>query len=429
MATKSKQDDSIGNDYFSHVRNQAEKGEAWAQKAMGDIHYFGIGVNRDEESEKSTENRWKQAAEWYATAADQSYAEGQHALGRLYYFGEGVEGNFSRAAELYQQAAEQGLAKAQYDLGGLYYSGKGVAENKSQTAEWYTKAANNEYKYHKDAWYPLGLMYLKGNGVAENWEHALLYFMLASRKNGMEAAQAKIDEMHWRGGFSGAQRQSAHERLTELLEDFQYYPNPEKIAGRVAIAPPPTKVLTPEEIYERVWQSVVVVEDGLGGQGSGVIIQPNIMATNLHVVADALDINTDSQFLVRKPASKYGIKEYPYLAELRPGPQDLDFCLLDVDDLWGCPVAIRKFETLSPGERVYALGAPKGQVLSLTSGIISQLRFGREIQTDAPISPGSSGGGLFDAGGNLIGLTTSGVHGEGVEGMQFAVSAEEVLEY
>lgn len=57
------------------------------------------------------------------------------------------------------------------------------------------------------------------------------------------------------------------------------------------------------------------------------------------------------------------------------------------------------------------MGAPQGLELSISQGIVSQLRptsLGKDpmIQTTAAISQGSSGGGLFDSEGRLIGLTT-----------------------
>jgi len=64
---------------------------------------------------------------------------------------------------------------------------------------------------------------------------------------------------------------------------------------------------------------------------------------------------------------------------------------------------------LATGERVYAIGAPQGFELTFSEGVISALRDTegvRMIQTSAPISPGSSGGGLFDATGNLVGVTS-----------------------
>ena len=73
------------------------------------------------------------------------------------------------------------------------------------------------------------------------------------------------------------------------------------------------------------------------------------------------------------------------------------------------PVDIVPSSKLATGERVYAVGAPEELELTFSEGVISALRDTegvRIIQTSAPISPGSSGGGLFDASGNLIGITS-----------------------
>ena len=64
--------------------------------------------------------------------------------------------------------------------------------------------------------------------------------------------------------------------------------------------------------------------------------------------------------------------------------------------------------------------------------MISQLREldgDRFIQTDAAISPGSSGGGLFDSKGNLIGILTAKIVDKAAEGIGFAIPADLVLEY
>ena len=76
-------------------------------------------------------------------------------------------------------------------------------------------------------------------------------------------------------------------------------------------------------------------------------------------------------------------------------------------DLWETGAA-RQAADLKVGDPVYAVGAPLGLELSLSEGIVAQLRGGPPplIQTTAAISPGSSGGGLFDRDGRLVGLTT-----------------------
>lgn len=81
------------------------------------------------------------------------------------------------------------------------------------------------------------------------------------------------------------------------------------------------------------------------------------------------------------------------------------------------------------GQHVYALGAPQGLELTLSEGIVSSLRGSAGapiVQTSAAISPGSSGGGLFDVNARLLGLTTSKVMG--AEALGFAIPVEWIVE-
>ncbi|MBC7430796.1 MAG: trypsin-like peptidase domain-containing protein, partial [Rubritepida sp.] len=103
-----------------------------------------------------------------------------------------------------------------------------------------------------------------------------------------------------------------------------------------------------------------------------------------------------------------------------------DRCLLQVAEpvLRAAP-GQRAARDLRVGERVYAIGAPRGLELTLTEGLVSALRRMDGIdtvQSTAPTAPGSSGGGLFDARGNLVGITTSGVGRS--ESLNFALAAE-----
>lgn len=81
------------------------------------------------------------------------------------------------------------------------------------------------------------------------------------------------------------------------------------------------------------------------------------------------------------------------------------------------------------GEAVYTLGSPVGLELTLSNGIISGRRTEQNrnyVQTTAPISPGSSGGGLFDARGNLVGITTLALVGREHlnQSLNFAIPAD-----
>ena len=102
-----------------------------------------------------------------------------------------------------------------------------------------------------------------------------------------------------------------------------------------------------------------------------------------------------------------------------------DLCLLRINDKIGPTLKTRESKSLKVGQRVYAIGAPLGLELSFSEGIISSLRKadgGFVIQTTTPISPGSSGGGLFDEDGILIGVTT--FQTAKGQNLNFAVPAE-----
>jgi S1-C subfamily serine protease len=109
--------------------------------------------------------------------------------------------------------------------------------------------------------------------------------------------------------------------------------------------------------------------------------------------------------------------------------KDADRCVLRVSNIvspfphW---VRVRPYADVKVGERVFTVGAPRGLELSLADGIISSKRTadsGRYFQTSAPISKGSSGGGLFDAQGNLVGITTFMI--KDAQNVNFAIAAEE----
>ena len=156
-------------------------------------------------------------------------------------------------------------------------------------------------------------------------------------------------------------------------------------------------------VFEKVKKSVVVVRvfdtDGKqSAQGSGVVTAKNEVTTNCHVVENAVRVE-----VVRQGEEK------AIAAEITTGNVGRDLCLLSAKGLTNT-AKIRSAKDLQVGENVYAVGSPQGWKFSISSGIVSQLRSLGEvsplIQTDAAISEGSSGGGLFDGAGNLVGITT-----------------------
>jgi Trypsin-like peptidase domain/TPR repeat/Tetratricopeptide repeat len=184
----------------------------------------------------------------------------------------------------------------------------------------------------------------------------------------------------------------------------------------LAVMPVPARALPPDQVFNTVKDAVVVVKtlDTLGrlkSQGSGVLISPGRVATNCHVVRGG-------------PSYQVARGEQRVAATLYAEDGNKDICLLDATDLGGEPAQLGQAATLKVGDPVYAVGAPRGLELSLSDGIVSQLRGGPPplIQTTAAISPGSSGGGLFDGDGRLVGLTT--LYMRGGQSLNFAMPVE-----
>lgn len=155
-------------------------------------------------------------------------------------------------------------------------------------------------------------------------------------------------------------------------------------------------------------------------QGSAVAIDEHRLVTNCHVIkgASALTLAHEKKSLMT--------------AELiaADGPRDL--CVLRTPAT--LPVYVsgyRRFDDLVVGEEVVAVGSPEGFDRSITAGLVSGKRkargprrgMSRIVQTSAVIARGSSGGGLFDMRGNLVGVTSF-VSGDGGH-LGFALSIED----
>jgi serine protease Do len=185
-------------------------------------------------------------------------------------------------------------------------------------------------------------------------------------------------------------------------------------------APKPSRTLRyalpPSELFKRLSQSVYTVLGQASqvplSQGSAVAISAREAVTNCHVVSHGRTITLfNGDFNLR--------------AEVIGADLATDRCFLRADgDLQPVP-GFREYDSLLVGETVYTIGSPKGLVNTLGSGLLSGLRTADDkteyIQISAPVSPGSSGGGLFDDRGNLIGVTTFTIR-DG-QNLNFAIAA------
>ena len=176
----------------------------------------------------------------------------------------------------------------------------------------------------------------------------------------------------------------------------------------------------PEQIFQEVSRSIVTIH-ALGGDGnvsnigSGVVTAAETVITNCHVLEGGVQLSVLSG-------------RTAHTGVLRAADQDRDLCELHVRGLQAPRVTLYTGR-LRVGQRVYAVGAPEGLELTISEGLVSSIRELEDvkyIQTSAPISSGSSGGGLFDNEGRLVGLTAF-IIPEG-QNLNFALPASWITE-
>ncbi len=186
---------------------------------------------------------------------------------------------------------------------------------------------------------------------------------------------------------------------------------------------PLAAALTPAELFAQVapsvWRVQTLDADGLLlGQGSAVVVAPGRLVTNCHVLARArkVQVRRDGQAAARD-------------ARLLLWDVQRDLCQLEVAGLEAPAVALGPLANTAVGQSAYAIGYPRGLDLTMSAGLVSSFRHNAAgqvvlLQTSAAVSGGSSGGGLFNDSGALIGLTTiASVTGD-AQNLNFAIPAD-----
>ena len=166
-------------------------------------------------------------------------------------------------------------------------------------------------------------------------------------------------------------------------------------------------------------------------QGSGVIISKDgYILTNNHVV----NSTSTSSFYELGKASKITVKLYnddtEYEAKIIGTDEQTDLAVIKIDKDNLTAAELGDSDSVQVGEFCMALGNPLGLGSTVTDGIISAVNRTvtdedgnsyKAIQTNAAINSGNSGGALVNSKGQVIGINTLKVSGEGVEGVGFAI--------
>jgi S1-C subfamily serine protease len=206
-----------------------------------------------------------------------------------------------------------------------------------------------------------------------------------------------------------------------------------------------SSLLTPNGIYKRDAPGVVFVKAQIIQQvqnpfalfaqeqkststGSGFLVnRRGYLLTNYHVIegANRTDgVTVQFEDGISRPAAVVGQDPNNDLAVLKVS-------MSGVPPVH--PLTLGDSTTVRVGDPILAIGNPFGLDRTLTSGIVSALQrqiqapdgfaIDNVIQTDAPINPGNSGGPLIDASGEVVGINSQIVtgDGDGSVGIAFAV--------
>ena len=198
----------------------------------------------------------------------------------------------------------------------------------------------------------------------------------------------------------------------------------EQVADLVS---PSVVVITTEQVVYSQW-SWYGQNQVESGAGSGVVISSDgYILTCAHVVSGASNITVT-----------IGETDYPATVVGEDDTSDVAVLKIDATDL--TPATVGNSDSLAVGESVLAVGNPLGELGgTVTSGIVSALNRSVTIQgtsstntmsliqMDASVSPGNSGGGLFNMNGELVGIVNAKSSDSDAEGLGFAIPVNDAV--
>jgi len=176
---------------------------------------------------------------------------------------------------------------------------------------------------------------------------------------------------------------------------------------------------TPEEIFARESGSVVLIAAGADNNrlsiGTGFIVREDgLIATNYHIIRGSRNIG-----IKMKNGRTY---EHVQVYKVNAAR---DLALLKIETSGLDPVTLGNSDRIRIGQQVLAIGNPSGLENTISDGLISAVRTTnlgvKVLQISVPVSPGSSGGPLYDMEGRVIGVTVGAMQ-QG-QNLNFAIPA------
>jgi len=212
--------------------------------------------------------------------------------------------------------------------------------------------------------------------------------------------------------------------------EFPALPSVRTMSGVELSATLKPLVLLASPAEKRWFQSTASVS---GLLGAALILQANshgyLLATARHV-ADGEGWRTGKG--EQKVMVSDGMNGWA-AAQVVARHKRLDVALLWLERKFGDAAfcqPIASYNSVQTGEKIYVIGHPEGLNYSISNGIVSRTPGGDVLQISAPVSPGNSGGPVYDENGNLLGIVVSKIARSlepDAENLNFAISTEALM--
>lgn len=391
----------------------AKRGNAPAQRAVGIFYKVGLSVDVD----------LTRFAAWTYLAARNGNRKAQFELGLMYRDSDYLPLSDDDAKKWFRAALNQGVVEAENELGVVFVHPfqSDKKPDPKKAFRHFQKAADLG---SNNGIVNLGDAYLDGIGVGKDRNKAKQLYLSAAAKGNLIARRRLYEEYNISIDAKTKDTEKKYKKDAAAKQKSEIQKSSDRLAKKTATAlqvAQPRKP-TPVELYASLSPAVIKLfalnigtKDWALSQGSAVAVSKNLAITNCHVIKDKNAFG-----------ARFGKKVVRFW--FASSDEKMDICIIRSRQNLPSVKQVRKYNDLKIGERVYAIGSPKGLKNTLSEGIISALRTFDDvnyIQTSTPISAGSSGGGLFDDQGRLIGITTFKIRGG--ENLNFAVAIDEAL--
>lgn len=225
--------------------------------------------------------------------------------------------------------------------------------------------------------------------------------------------------------FSSCERKSGRKYADNVNKVNQYSnrkSDRKTSKAKITKSPDTYNLLSGTEIFKKYNSAVFMIYTSSGEdvfQGSGFFISPDGLAVSNYHLFKGADLG----------AIRLSNGEVYDINNIIAGSDDDDYVVFKIASNGKIfnyiPISNKKSNV---GDKVYAIGSPRGWENTFSSGEISQLRKNNRIQINAPIDHGSSGGVLLNTYGEAIGITTSGVD-ESSANLNFAMDIDVIRKH